>query len=104
MLALLFGPLYMPSLLIDEFRVDDEKVEWNTGFWWAKEDRTLRYADILAIRVEHRKQFRHTETIWILRMVDGTVAEAVVTDIWRENYDEIRARFIAKGIPIDGDA
>jgi hypothetical protein len=103
-LAVLIGPLWAPTLLIDELRVDEEQMTWNAGFWWSKEERTIRYASVGSVTVERRKRFRHTETVWVMRMLNGSVNEVVVTDLWREHYDEVKARFQAKGVPFPGDA
>ncbi|MCM2315570.1 MAG: hypothetical protein NDJ92_10510 [Thermoanaerobaculia bacterium] len=108
LLALMVTAIKLPSYVLDEIRVDHERMRWHEGPWWARADGTIQFADVRSVRVEQRtrgsRRFQTTETVWILESRSGTTDTYVVFGLWMEHYQDIKAHFVAKGIVVKDGA
>jgi len=107
LLAVSILALSMPSLLSNRIRLDDERMTWRTGYWWAETSGSIRFADVASVEV--RKEQRHlfqgssrTATIWRIRMKDGRTEDHEVSDLWMTHYRRIKQRFESAGVVFEG--
>jgi hypothetical protein len=107
LLALLFAATRVPSYVLDEIRVDDERMQWREGPWWSVAAGEIRFADVKSVRVERRTggsgRLRRTQTLWVVESTHGTRETYVVFDLWMDHYLDVRAHFERRGIAITGD-
>jgi hypothetical protein len=108
LLALMAVFLKLPSYLLDEITVDNERIHWKVGVWWDRAEGSILFAEVRAVQVRTRTRAsvgrgnNRVETIWVLESPSGTTGEQVVFELWMENYLAIQAHFVAKGITFQG--
>lgn len=104
LLALLLTLIKLPSYVIDEIRVNEERMQLRQGPWWSTSEGSLRFADVRSVRMAERvsgpRRSRTTTTVWRVESRQGTTDEVDVNALWMEHYQAIEAHFVAKGIVI----
>lgn len=95
--------IQLPSYFLDEVRIDQEKMRWHEGPWWAPADGSIDFADVESVRIVKRlqagiKKNRRSEEVWILQSSRGATNEVIVSRLWMEHYQDVKAHFEARGI------
>jgi hypothetical protein len=98
LLAALTGPIWTWQLATSTIELDKTTISWTTGFPWATEQHTVNLEGVLSVAAIEVGAGRGRGEAWVFAYPDGKVREIRLTDIWRENREEIANHFSKMGI------
>lgn len=105
LLALLALAAKLPSYLLDEIRLEHDRMRWTVGPWWDRAEGSIRFSEVRSIRVQRsrtgNRRNSEMETIWLLESADGTTERQLVFELWMEHYQLIKAQFESRGLVVE---
>jgi hypothetical protein len=107
---LILGPIFLimsPSLLTDRVKVDPQHFEARYGFWWAPNERNVRFDELREIRIkvtESRTRRGGKKKDYSLDCVKktGETVNVALGTIMQEAAGEIVGNAQASGVPVLG--
>lgn len=96
-----FGLLFGPMLLTDRVMVDEQRIQQNTGLWFAQTEKGFDFDGIERVTITTGRDLKgRSIELWIAEYADRPSVQIDPGDLWESNGEAIARHLNSLGIEI----